>query len=136
MAPEQIDTEFGEVGVATDVYALGGPILYELLAGRPPFCGNSVPQVLWQVMSERPAPLPQSVPSEVQRICFKCMEKYARMRYATAWELAHDLEHFLVGERTLGRRWGLFGCASFTWVTFTRQRGAAGPRSHPRGCHR
>ena len=57
MAPEQAAGKSALIGPATDVYALGA-ILYELVAGRPPFDGASAIDVLFRVTHEEPPPIP------------------------------------------------------------------------------
>jgi tRNA A-37 threonylcarbamoyl transferase component Bud32 len=105
-APEQAEGRTRDVGPATDVYALGA-ILYEMLAGRPPFLGENVIEVLDQVRTADPLPpsrVRPQVPAELEVICLKCLAKEPRRRYATAADLAADLERYLRGEPIWARR--------------------------------
>ena len=106
MAPEQADSRRDQIGPATDIYGLGA-ILYELLAGRPPFGGKSNLETLRRVVSEEPVP-PRcrrpGIPRDLDTICLKCLAKRPERRYATASELAGDLERFLEGRPIAARR--------------------------------
>ncbi|MGB8166857.1 MAG: WD40 repeat domain-containing serine/threonine protein kinase [Chthoniobacteraceae bacterium] len=96
MAPEQADGRHADVTTATDVYGLGA-VLYEMLAGRPPFLGASAVATARMVVDSMPAALPE-VPEDVATICLKCLAKEPAQRYASARELAEDLERFATGE--------------------------------------
>jgi tRNA A-37 threonylcarbamoyl transferase component Bud32 len=106
MAPEQAAGRVREVGPAADVWALGA-VLYALLTGRPPFQATSPLDTLLMVIESDPEPLRTLVPGlprALERVCLKCLEKSPAARYATADELADDLDRWRRGEPVMAQR--------------------------------
>jgi predicted Ser/Thr protein kinase len=92
MAPEQVTG--GEITAATDVFAMG-VVLYEFLANRRTFEGETLHAVLYKVVSEQPPPLrdvAHEVPVSLQPIVDKALAKNPAHRYPTAGLMARDLE--------------------------------------------
>src|SRR6188768_2051917 len=100
MAPEQALGRSDHVGPASDIYALGA-ILYDALTGRPPFEADNTLDTLMQAVVRDPIPprvLQPNVPRDLDIICLKCLEKKPEKRYASAKDLAEDLERLLKNE--------------------------------------
>jgi formylglycine-generating enzyme required for sulfatase activity len=105
MAPEQAAGQAKQVGVASDVWALG-VILYELLTGQRPFHGEDAEEVLRRIRREEPTPprrLRPEIDGALEAVVLKCLEKEPGHRYASAEALADDLGRWLRGERPHAR---------------------------------
>jgi WD40 repeat protein len=113
MAPEQAAGGRSELTTATDVYGLGA-ILYEALAGMPPFQAPTPVETIRKVLDEEVVPprkLRHGIDPDLETICLKCLQKNAAARYQTAEELGDDLERWQKGLPILARHVGPLGAA-------------------------
>ena len=100
MSPEQAEGRWDSVDRRTDIYGLGA-ILYEILAGQPPFDGDGIADVLRKVATEPPAPprsLCPATPPPLEAVCLKALAKRPGDRYASALDLADEVRHYLADE--------------------------------------
>lgn len=100
MAPEQAEGRLDLLGPATDVYGLGA-VLYEILTGRPPFTGTETAGVLSLVIHEPPTRPRLTVPTTaaaLEAVCLKALAKKSAQRYASAKELAEEVQRWLADE--------------------------------------
>src|SRR5207244_12767317 len=128
------------------VYSLAA-MLYEVLAGRPPFQAESITALLRQIVEEEPQPpgrftiddlrltsaqgdggvnrkskIENSVPRDLEVICLKCLAKEPSRRYESASALADDLRRWLAGEAIHARS---VSTPEKLWLWARRHRGTA-----------
>ena len=107
IAPEQANGAAADVTPAADVYSLGA-VLFNVLAGRPPFVGSNPVSVIRQA-SETPAPKLRTlsrnsgIDRDLETICARCLERDPKARYQSAGDFAADLERWLNGRPIVAR---------------------------------
>jgi len=95
MSPEQIRSP-RDVDLRTDIWSIGS-VLFELLAGVPPFDADNVAMLSARIVVDPPRSLRDArpeVPPELEAVVLKCLEKEPPNRYASVAELALALEPF------------------------------------------
>ena len=91
MSPEQIAG--GHVDPRSDVFSLG-IVIYQMGTGQLPFSGATREEMMEGILHAAPEPITRlnsDIPSELERITFKCLEKSADARYQSARELLTEL---------------------------------------------
>ncbi len=92
MSPEQAKGE--RVDAATDIFSFG-VLVYEMMAGRTPFAGNTMSETFANLINSEPQPLARyaaNVPDELQRIVSKMLRKNKTERYQTMKDVLTDLK--------------------------------------------
>lgn len=106
MSPEQARGEWEHVGPASDIYSLGST-LFTLLAGKKPYEGTSVVNVIDKVKRGQflaPRVAAPRLPRPLEAIVIKAMALQPADRYASAREFAKDLERWLADEPVIAWR--------------------------------
>src|SRR5262249_23274476 len=96
------------LAITDDIFALGA-ILYRLLTGRLPYEGMTAKKFLESLATKGVAPPSEVNPlvgEDLDQICRKCLQRDHRDRYASASDLADDLERFFQGDWTSVRQPG------------------------------
>jgi serine/threonine-protein kinase len=94
MSPEQI-RGLRFVDARSDVWSIG-VMLFEMMAGEPPFNGETAGQLFLSISTDRPKSLhDKSVDSALASIIWRCLQKDVNARYQDAGEVAKDLKTFL-----------------------------------------
>ncbi len=91
MSPEQVQSKV--VDGRSDVFSLG-IVLYEMLTGHPPFTGDDLSTILYNIMNFEPAPpssINEGVPEPFDRIVMRALSKRPAERYQSARDMAADL---------------------------------------------
>ena len=89
MAPEQMRTA-RSTDPRSDIWSMG-VVMYQMLAGRPPFEAESYAELVLKVTGDPPAQLYIDLPPGLEQIVMRCLEKDPRNRFQTVSELARVL---------------------------------------------
>jgi serine/threonine-protein kinase len=123
MSPEQAFGEH-EVGLRSDIYS-AGCVLYETLAGEPPYTGPTTQAVITRhAVAEIPSVrlLRPDVPEEVDEIIRKALGKVPASRYSSAASFAKSLRSYRTKNRRLRmnrRRWAAVAAAGLVAISGT-----------------
>ena len=130
MSPEQ--TRGKPVDKRTDIWAFGC-VLYETLAGRRPFVGETMSDVMAGVLEREPNwdALPAKTPARVRQLLGRCLEKDHRRRLPDIGDAHLELKETLTAESTkatasVRSRRSLRGSSAFHWGLLRRMLAAAG----------
>jgi serine/threonine-protein kinase len=95
MSPEQMRSA-KDVDTRTDIWSLG-VMLYEMITGRPPYTGDSIPALCAALLNDHPVPMRElrpEVPEGLEEAVMRCLAKDRTQRFVTVSELARALAPF------------------------------------------
>jgi eukaryotic-like serine/threonine-protein kinase len=118
MSPEQVRGL--KLDVRTDIFSLGA-VLYEMITGRLAFDGGTVSDIIAAILDREPAPIPgpdAGCPDQLEQIVSKALSKNREQRYASAAEMAAELNALYKTMETRPEAWRRPGAG----------RGAGGPK--------
>lgn len=105
MSPEQC--EGLQVDARSDIYS-AACIIYQMLAGKPPFVGDTMMATMYRQFSEAPTPLTThraNTPIKLESVVFKGLEKHPARRHQSASEMLSEFESIdLTAKTTVLRR--------------------------------
>jgi serine/threonine protein kinase len=109
MAPEQAAGDLDRIDARTDVFGLGG-ILVFLLSGTAPFVARTAAEAreLFNLRSDPCAGLPRSIPKPLKAICARALAPDPADRYPTALEFSRDIARYESQEPVSAYREGVF----------------------------
>ncbi|UCC43158.1 MAG: protein kinase [Candidatus Zixiibacteriota bacterium] len=102
MSPEQVNGE--EIGPASDLFSVG-VVFYQMLSGRLPFTGDYEASIVYSIVNDVPPPLGRitsGVPSELELLVQRLLEKDPHDRFQTAGDVAEELDRCLLTLQKLG----------------------------------
>lgn len=103
MSPEQAKGERNKIDHQTDIYGVGA-VLYHILMDKPPATGENLMEILYNVVKTSPyfsKEKCRTIPSSLQNICKKALEKKKSNRYSTAKAFRKDIENYLSHKKVI-----------------------------------
>jgi len=103
MSPEQAKGMNDKIDRRSDIFS-AGVLLYKLIKDDMPFKAESISEISYKIIHEEPTLIGSEVPSDIQAIVFKCLEKKVDKRYTSFKHLLSDLDAYLNGDVVAARK--------------------------------